>query len=231
LFGIALGNLVRGVNLGGVENGVSAYEAHYFFLPLWNASFSPTGTHPGVIDWFTIIIGVIAVIVLTIHGANWVILKTNSSINDKLKTVVFKLNIALGFLSLFSLSIWKLVHPAPFYNFLDKPYRLIFPLLFITGIISLFFVQKFKKDIYGLVSSSLIIIGGITSSLASMFPVILPSTNSVNPDLTIYNMAATSYGLSVGLSWVIIGGLLIIAYVIIQKRILDGKIDKMDYGH
>jgi cytochrome d ubiquinol oxidase subunit II len=95
----------------------------------------------------------------------------------------------------------------------------------------LFFVQKFKKDIYGLVSSSLIIIGGITSSLASMFPVILPSTNSVNPDLTIYNMAATSYGLSVGLSWVIIGGLLIIAYVIIQKRILDGKIDKMDYGH
>jgi len=27
-FGIALGNIVRGVNLGGVENGIAAYEAH-----------------------------------------------------------------------------------------------------------------------------------------------------------------------------------------------------------
>ncbi len=33
-FGIALGNIVRGVNLGGVKNGVSIYEGHYFFLPL-----------------------------------------------------------------------------------------------------------------------------------------------------------------------------------------------------
>ena len=40
-FGIALGNIVRGVNLGGVENGISLYEGHYFFLPLWDGSFSP----------------------------------------------------------------------------------------------------------------------------------------------------------------------------------------------
>ena len=39
-FGIALGNIVRGVNLGGVENGISVYEGHYFFLPLWDSSFS-----------------------------------------------------------------------------------------------------------------------------------------------------------------------------------------------
>ncbi len=80
-FGIALGNVVRGVNLGGVENDISTYEAHYFFLPLWDSTFSPLGTHPGVIDWFTLIIGIIAVVVLAMHGANWIILKTNSSIN------------------------------------------------------------------------------------------------------------------------------------------------------
>ena len=39
-FGIALGNIVRGANLGGVEKGVSAYEGHYFFLPLWDSSFN-----------------------------------------------------------------------------------------------------------------------------------------------------------------------------------------------
>jgi len=141
-FGIALGNVVRGVNLGGVENSISTYEAHYFFLPLWNSGFSPTGTHPGVIDWFTLVIGIISVIVLTIHGANWVILKTNSSINEKLKSVVFKLNIALLILTIFSLSIWHLISPAPFSNYMDKPYLLIFPLIYIIGLIGLFFTKN-----------------------------------------------------------------------------------------
>ena len=49
-FGVALANIVRGVNLGGVENGVAAYENHYFFTPLWDSSFSPLSTHPGVLD-------------------------------------------------------------------------------------------------------------------------------------------------------------------------------------
>lgn len=77
----------------------------------------------------------------------------------------------------------------------------------------------------------MLIIGGITSSLASLFPVILPSTNTINNSLTIYNTAATDYGLSVAFNWVIIGVILLIIYIIIQQRILKGKIDKMDYGH
>ena len=230
-FGMALGNIIRGVNLGGVENGVSTYEAHYFFLPLWDASFSPMSTHPGVIDWFTIIIGLISVVVLAMHGANWIILKTESSINEKLKSVVFKLNIALVLLTVFSLSIWQMVHPNPFDNFMDKPYLLIFPVIYLTGLTGLFWVKKFKNAMYSFVMSTLVVLGGITTSLASMFPVILPSTNDVNPALTIYNTAATEYGLSVGLSWGIVGFILLFVYMIIQKRLMGGKIDKMDYGH
>ena len=64
LFGIALGNIVRGVNLGGVENGIAKFETYHFFTPLWNEHFSPTTAHPGVIDWFTIIIGLISVVCL-----------------------------------------------------------------------------------------------------------------------------------------------------------------------
>jgi len=77
-FGIALGNIVRGVNLGGFENGTSLHEPHYFFLPLWDASFSPLTTHPGVIDWFTLIIGFISVVTLSIHGANWIFFKIST---------------------------------------------------------------------------------------------------------------------------------------------------------
>ena len=230
-FGIALGNVVRGVNLGGVENGVSAYEGHYFFLPLWDSSFSPLSETPGVIDWFTIIIGLIAVVTLAIHGANWVILKTNSSINQQLKSVIFKLNIALAVLTVFSLSVWQLVNPKALDNFLDKPYLIIFPILYFAGIVGLFFIKKIKKDSHSFALSTLLIIGGITSSLASMFPVILPSTNAVHESLTIYNTSTSAYGLSVAFNWGIVGLILLVIYFIIQKRMMAGKIDNMDYGH
>ena len=38
-FGVALGNVVRGVNLGMVENGKLTQEANYFFLPFFPFSF------------------------------------------------------------------------------------------------------------------------------------------------------------------------------------------------
>ena len=230
-FGIALGNIVRGVNLGGVENGVSTYEAHYFFLPLWDSSFSPLAENPGVIDWFTVIIGIITVVTLAIHGANWVVLKTNSSINEKLKKVVFKLTIALVILTVFSLGIWQIVNPNSLDNFIDKPYLIIFPIIYFTGLIGLFFIKKLKKDIHAFLFSTMLILGGITSSVAAIFPVILPSTNTVNESLTIYNTATPEYGLSVALNWVIIGLILVVVYAIVQKRLLGGKIDEMDYGH
>ncbi|WP_282075625.1 cytochrome d ubiquinol oxidase subunit II [Maribacter aquivivus] len=230
-FGIALGNVVRGVNLGGVEDGVSVYEGHYFFLPLWNSSFSPLSDHPGIIDWFTIIIGLISVVTLAIHGANWIILKTNSSINGNLKNIIFKLNIVLAALTIFSLVVWQVVNPNSLDNFMEKPYLMTFPLIYLTGLIGLFFIKKLKKEIHGFALSTLLILGGITSSLASMFPVILPSVNSVNEPLTIYNTAASNYGLSVALTWGFIGFILLIIYFIVQKRLMGGKIDHMDYGH
>ncbi|MGB5555219.1 MAG: cytochrome d ubiquinol oxidase subunit II [Flavobacteriaceae bacterium] len=230
-FGVALGNIVRGVNLGGVDNGISHHEGHYFFLPLWDGSFSPLAEHPGVIDWFTIIIGLISVVTLAMHGANWVILKTNSSINGKLKGVIFKLNIALAVLTVFSLVVWQLVNPNSLDNFINKPYLIVFPLIYFTGLIGTFFRKKIKKDSHAFALSSLIIVGGITSSLASLFPVILPSVNNTHEHLTIYNTAASEYGLSVALTWGIIGFILLFVYMIIQKRLLGGKIDTMDYGH
>lgn len=230
-FGIALGNIVRGVNLGGVDGIQSEYEAHYFFLPLWNSSFSPVGTHPGVIDWFTIIIGLISVVTLEIHGANWVIIKTNSSINGKLKAIIFRLNIALALLTVISLSVGNIINPKSLVNFWDKPLLLIFPIIYITGLLGLFFIQKLKKELTGFIFSSFVIVGGITSSLASIFPVILPSTNAVNDSLTIYNSSAGKYGLTVAMGWGIVGLLLLIVYFIIQKKLLGGKIDKMDNGY
>lgn len=229
-FGIALGNVVRGVNLGMVTDGVSAYEPHYFFLPLWNPTFSPSAEHLGVIDWFTLLLGVIGVVALAIHGANWIIFKTNSDLNQKLKKVIFNLNFVLLALVITSLLVWHIIEPDPFHNYLIHPWLFVFPLIAFIGLFGLFKVKSFKKDGLGFLFSTLFLFGGLTSTVASIFPKVLPSTNSVNPSLTLYNAAAHEYGLSVGVYWFVIAALLVGVYMVIQHRVFKGKMDDVGYG-
>ena len=66
--------------------------------------------------------------------------------------------------------------------------------------------------------------------MASIFPKLLPSTNSVNPDLTVYNVAAHEYGLTAGLNWFIIAAILVVIYFVIQYKVFKGKMDDIGYG-
>ncbi|GET46224.1 cytochrome d ubiquinol oxidase subunit II [Capnocytophaga felis] len=229
-FGAALGNVVRGVNLGMVENGVSTQESHYFFLALWNPTFDPLAHQQGVIDWFTLLMGILAVVTLTIHGANWVILKTSSSLNERLRIIIFRLNFVLLFLVIISIMSWQYVRPVPFHNFKEHLWLWIFPIIAAVGLLGQFRIRMFKKDSTGFMFSTLFIFGSFATSVASLFPNLLPSTNEVNPSLTIYNTAANDYGLSVGLNWFIIAAILVVAYFVIQFRVFKGKLDNIDYG-
>src|SRR5690554_6063240 len=183
-----------------VTDGVSTEEAYYFFLPLWNSTFSPYAEHLGVIDWFTLLLGVIGVVVLAIHGANWVIFKTNSDINQKLKNVVYFLSFVLLGLVVISVLTYHFIVPKPFHNFTEHIWLWLFPLITLAGLFGLFKIKSFKKDGTGFIFSTLFLVGGLTTTLASIFPKVLPSTNSVNPSLTIYNVIAHEYGLSQVLS-------------------------------
>src|SRR3990172_2604530 len=56
-FGAALGNVVRGVPLN---------EEGYFFEPLWTTfTIVPES---GILDWFTVLLGLVAFFTLTVHG-------------------------------------------------------------------------------------------------------------------------------------------------------------------
>lgn len=229
-FGAALGNVVRGVNLGMVENGVSTQEPHYFFLALWNPTFDPLAEHQGIIDWFTILLGLVAVVTLTIHGANWIILKTSSSLSQRLKEVIFKLNFVLLFLVILSAFVWHYVKPISLHNFGTYYWLWIFPIISSIGLVGQFQIKKFKKDLSGFIFSSLFIFGSFGSTIASMFPILLPSTNTVNPSLTVQKVATHEYGLSVGLGWFSIAAVLVIVYFIIQFKVFKGKLDDVGYG-
>ena len=229
--GAALGNLVRGVNMGEVVDGKSVYEPQYFFLPLWNEDFTPLSQNVGVLDWFTSLIGLLGLLILAIHGANWIVLKTKSDLIPKLKNFIFYANFAVLILVAVSLLVWSKINHFVYDHFINQWWTLLFPLMFLVGFIGLFFVRRIANPLVPFIFSSLVIVGGIITSFVSMFPIILPSNNSINPPLTIYNTSNDYYGLSVALFWMMLAGSLALIYFVIQKRILAGKIDDLEHHH
>ena len=73
-FGAALGNVVRGVPLD---------SSGEFFLPLWT-DFA-AGSDAGILDWYTILIAVAALLTLAVHGALWVALKTAGDLESRVR--------------------------------------------------------------------------------------------------------------------------------------------------
>src|ERR1700728_4740918 len=75
-FGAALGNVVRGVPLA--ADG-------YFFEPLWT-NFRASG-NTGILDWYTILTAVIALVTLTAHGALYIAVKTENELQQRVRNV------------------------------------------------------------------------------------------------------------------------------------------------
>src|SRR5437763_11539848 len=76
-YGAALGNVVRGVPLD--RNGT-------FFEALWT-DFNPYSSNPGILDWYTILIGLLALAVLTAHRANDIAMQTGDGINARARRI------------------------------------------------------------------------------------------------------------------------------------------------
>ena len=74
-FGAALGNVMRGVPIG--PDG-------YFFEPLWtNFHLS---ANPGILDWYTVLAGVVALVTLTAHGALYSTLRTENELSQRARS-------------------------------------------------------------------------------------------------------------------------------------------------
>ncbi len=115
-YGAALANVLRGVPLN--ADG-------YFFLPLWT-NWKP-GVAPGILDWYTVIGGLVALVALTLHGALWLSLKTSGDLEQRARKVVSPLWLILVALTVVSLIATIAVRPASLTNYFRYPVTFIVP--------------------------------------------------------------------------------------------------------
>jgi cytochrome bd ubiquinol oxidase subunit II len=212
-FGAAIGNVVRGVPLN--SDG-------YFFEPLWT-NFR-VGTNPGILDWYTVLIGVLAMVTLTVHGAHYIALKTEGDINNRARRVARLGWLALVLLTVPSLIATLYVRPQVTDNFLLRPWGWIIPLIVLASLVAMPVFLRKGRDLAAFLSSTAYIVAMLGGAAFAMYPYLMPATTNPSHSLTIYNAKTGAYSLSVGLIWWAIGMVLAIAYFTFLYRSFRGKV-------
>lgn len=220
--GSALLCLFLGVALGNVLRGVPLDASHYFFEPLWT-SLDPRVARPGVLDGYTILVGMQAVAALIAHGALYLVLKTSGELQAKARRFALGAWMALLPLTAGTTFYTFALRPAYLERFLSAPWGSVFPVVGLAGLLAMWPLAWKCRDRSAFASSCLYLGGMLASAGYVTFPAVLPA---VDPrySLTIANAATTPYGLTVGLIWWSIGMVLALTYFALIYRLFRGKV-------
>ena len=210
--GAALGNVIRGVAID---------KSGYFFAPLWTNFL--IGNNPGIIDWYTLLIGILALVVLTTHGSLYVVLKTTGDINLRTRKLIKILLPLQAILSIVCLATTCFIRPEILNNYKTYIWGWIFPVVVIASLIGIIFYLSKDKEFSAFLSSCAYIIGMLGGAAFGLYPNLLPAINPT-ASLTVYNSAASAYSLKVGLAWWVVGFILVTGYFTYLYRHFAGKV-------
>jgi len=217
-FGAALGNVVRGVPLDATG---------YFFEPLWTTF--KLGSQVGILDWYTVLIGGMALVTLTAHGSYYVALKTDADLGRRARGFALLCWPLQFFLTVSAMVATYFIRPDIMTNYGDHPIGILVPIVVVSSLAVMLWANPQGKEKLAFLASSLYIVGMMVGAAFALYPVVLPARDH-QYDLTIYNTAAASHGLSVGLVWWTFAAVLALAYFAFVYRMFRGKV-QLGEGH
>ncbi|MFZ1746795.1 MAG: cytochrome d ubiquinol oxidase subunit II [Nitrospirales bacterium] len=213
VFGVALGNLIRGVPLN---------PEGYFFVALWTNFM--TGPEPGILDWFTILLGVTSGAILAMHGANFLAMKTDGQLRNRARHAAWLAGSTVVILIGLALTCIPFVQPLFYLNYAAHPIGYIFPVLSMATLLSALEIRRRNWDAGAFSATSLLILTMLASTAWGSYPNILIATNDPANSLTVTNATAGAYGMQIGLWWFLVGFILLIAYQACAHQAFRGKV-------
>ncbi|HEY1805554.1 MAG TPA: cytochrome d ubiquinol oxidase subunit II [Terracidiphilus sp.] len=218
--GAALANVLRGVPLN--ANGD-------FFLPLWT-NWQP-GPAPGILDWYTVIGGLVALVALTLHGALWLSLKTSGDLEQRARSRVAPLLLLLAALTIVSLVATIAVRPASLDNYFHYPITFIIPAGVIGALGAIWFFNRNGSPLKAFLASCCYLFFMLAGACWGVYPVLLPASTGSANDITLARAISGPHTLAVGLAWWLVGMALAIGYVVFVYSRFKGKVDAHSAGH
>jgi cytochrome d ubiquinol oxidase subunit II len=219
-FGAALANVLRGVPL---------QADGYFFLPLWT-NWQP-GVHPGILDWYTVIGGLLALVALTLHGALWLAIKTSGELEERARRIVNPLWLVLVVLTVVSLVATIHVRPASLNNYFNLPVTFAVPMGVIASLGGIWFFNRKAQPVKAFLSSCLYLFFMLAGACWGLYPTLLPATTGADRDITLNSAISSPRTLAVGLVWWGFGMLLAFGYIVFVYGKFRGKVGSETSGH
>ncbi len=213
VFGAALGNVVRGVPLD---------AEGYFFLPLWT-NFR-TGPEPGVLDWYTVLCGVVALAALATHGAHYLVLRTDGEVAVRARRFARVGTRLLPILTLASLAGTLAVRPGVLDNYRACPVGVVLPAAVVASLILMERSVRRGHERAAFGASSGYLVAMLGGAAFALYPVLLPSSGDPARAMTIAGAATSPYAMRVAMTWWIVAVVIVAATFRYLYRSFRGKI-------
>jgi cytochrome bd ubiquinol oxidase subunit II len=205
LFGVAVGNVLRGVPL----------DAHGAFV----------GSFALLLNPFALLCGVLSLATLALHGASYLAMKTEGGLQRRsrgavlpLWSAVVALLVAVTFASLS-------VQPTFPANFARWPLLGVIPLASVFAAVGVTWFRRRGQDAAVFMSSAALIATVLGSTAAGLYPRLLPGlAGSAVPALDIYNSASAERSMTTALGVYLAGMAIVVVYVVTVYRVWKGKV-------
>ncbi|MBK5933552.1 cytochrome bd-I ubiquinol oxidase subunit 2 apoprotein [Rhodovulum imhoffii] len=237
VFGVAVGNVLQGVPFYLTEDLMSFYE----------------GTLLDLLNPYAILAGLVSVAMLVMHGAAWLVLKTEGLVAHRARG--FGIWAALATIILYAgAGLWlangidayafvgDIAHDGPsnplmsevakggswMSAYSERSWIAIAPTLGFAGAALAVLGFLAGKEGWTMIASKLSITGIVSSVGLTMFPFILPSSIAPNASLTVWDSSSSHLTLFVMLVSAVIFVPLILAYTAWVYKVLWGKVTAQD---
>jgi cytochrome d ubiquinol oxidase subunit II len=235
IFGVAMGNVLQGVPFRLAPDQQIFYEGGFFAL----------------LNPFAVLCGLVSVAMLVMHGAAWLVLKTDGLVASRARAWGIRAAVATvvlyavagvllwGFVDGYRITsavvtagpsnpLFKTVAAGVagswFANYAAHPWTQLAPAAGIVGALLTLMALVRRREGVAMLTSSLSIAGIVLSVGASMFPFILPSSIQPQASLTVWDASSSHLTLFIMLVATCIFLPLILAYTSWVYKVLWGKV-------
>jgi len=193
-------------------------------LPL-DENFEFIGTWRDYIGIFPIMVGATTLLLFMVHGALYLLMKTEGRLYDRIK--IFLTKAIIGFVLSFSiLTLYTLLYlPHLSDRLREEPLAFVLPLIAILSIANIPRLASKSKFGMAFIFSALTISSLLALVAYELYPTLLHSTSSIpNSHITVSNSASSDKSIGIMLVFVAIGIPLVGSYTLFVYKTFRGKV-------
>lgn len=210
LFGVAIGNVVRGVPLdaaGDYRDGLL-----------------------GLLNPFALVVGLLSVAMFVMQGGSWLALKTEGAVRDRSRRAAAVAWVAFVALWVVATAYARADVPGAWDNYANVAAWLV-PVLFVVALGAYALAWRAARDGLAVVASSASIAGLIGILGVALYPNLVPVLGEPARNLTVSNASSSDLTLGVMLVVALVGMPLVLIYTAYVYYVFRGKVGTESHGY